>query len=203
MITQADWLRILTGLGVKATTAAGWAAPFADEIQPEKFSAGMDDLLAFLPQVMHECALLRRLEENLSYTPERICVVWPGRFPTLASAAPYSHSPQKLANLVYGGRMGNSEAGDGWRFRGRGLLMHTGRAGYRFISDLCGQDFDVLPELLEQPHYALIAALGWWEGTIPDGYLCDQVKVRRRVNGGKIGLEHCEALAEKTREAFA
>jgi putative chitinase len=198
-----DWLRLLSGLGVRPTTAAEWAAPFADEIQPEGFSDGMDDLRAFVPQVLHEFAMLEKLEECLSYTPERICAVWPTRFPTLASAIPYSHAPAKLANCVYANRMGNGDtaSGDGWTYRGRPML--TGRATYARIGDLIGQDLIGLPDLIQQPHYALIAARAWWESTVPDACLSDQAKIRRRVQGGTLGLDHCIALYDKLGELLA
>lgn len=199
--SEADWLRILSELGVKPTTAAEWAQPFADEVQPEHFSAGMDDLQAFVPQILHEHAMLERSEECLSYTPERLCVVWPGRFPTIASALPYAHAPQKLANFVYGGRMGNIEPGDGWNFRGRPML--TGRYTYMRIGDLIGQDLTVNPDLVAQPHYCLIAERAWFENTIADAMLSDQAKIRRRVQGGQLGLEHCVALHDKLLQVLA
>lgn len=199
--TDRDWLRILSQLGVRATTAAEWAAPFADEIQPEKFSAGIADLQDLLPQALHEFGMLEHLQEDLNYSAARICAVWPGRFPTTLEAAPYARNPEALANRVYGGRMGNTEPGDGWRFRGRPML--TGRATYERVGDLIGQDLVDLPELIEQPHYALIALRAWWENTVPDACLNDQVKIRRRVQGGALGLEHCAELAQKTREVFA
>lgn len=199
--SDRDWLRALSQLGVRATTAAEWAAPFADEVQPEKFSAGMADLVDFLPQILHEFAMLEHLQEDLNYSAERLCAVWPGRFPTLDDARPYARSPEALANKVYGGRMGNVNPGDGWRFRGRPML--TGRATYAKVGDRIGQDLTVMPELIEQPHFALDAAIGWWEGDIPDSFLNDQAKIRRRVQGGTLGLEHCAELARKTREVFA
>lgn len=194
-LTEADWLRILMEMGVRPQAAGDWAPAFAAEWPVHAFSRGIEDIRCLLPQVLHETSMLTRLEENLSYTPERLCVVWPGRFPTLASALPYAHSPQKLANLVYGGRMGNSDTNDGWRFRGRGPLQLTGRAGYRLAGELAGQDLETVPELAAQPRFGLEIARLWWEGKVPDLYLGDQVKLRRIVNGGQIGLPHVKELA--------
>jgi putative chitinase len=210
-MTETDWLRILIDLGVRPATAADWAAPFAEEWQPSFFSARMDDIICLLPQVLHETTgkgksgygPLERVEENLSYTPERIRQVWPSRFPTVAAAVPFAHSPQKLANFVYGGRMGNVQPNDGYDFRGMGPGMLTGRAGYRRAGELAGQDLEVMPHLVLQKRFGLEITRRWWEGEIPDEYLSDQVKLRRRYNGGAIGLEHVQDLHAKCVEVFA
>jgi putative chitinase len=204
-ISEAEWLRILVAMGVKPAKAAEWAAPFAAEIQPAYCSAGMDDIRALVPQILHETLMLQRLEESLSYTPERIREVWPSRFPTVASAIPYAHSPKKLANKVYANRMGNGDeaSGDGWLFRGQGPGMLTGRAGFRRAGELAGQDLESLPQLVLQKRFGLEILLKWWEGEIPDEYLSDQAKLRRRYNGALLGLEHVSALSAKMEQALA
>jgi putative chitinase len=209
MFTEADWLRILTSMGVRPATAAEWAEPFADEIQPAFFSAGMDDVVALVPQILHETTghnaakgvygMLERLEENLMYSAERIRVVWPSRFPTVAAAVPYAYAPRKLANKVYANRMGNGDeaSGDGWMFRGQGPGMLTGRAGYARAGELSGQDLTVMPHLVLQKRFGLNILRRWWEGEIPDDYLSDQAKLRRRYNGADLGLEHVAELHTK------
>lgn len=203
--TSNDWLRILSGLGVREYTAAKWMLPFEDEVQPDRFSAGERDLIDFLPQILHESAMLESVKERLTYNPERICRVWPSRFPTLASAIPFSMNPERLANTVYANRMGNGDfaSGDGFRFSGRSPIQLTGRANYRHVGELMGQDLEIMPELLEQPRFGLEASIAWWEGRIPDSMLGDQVNLRRRVNGGVLGLEHVAGLRMRLTELVA
>lgn len=203
MRTAHDWYNVLCMLEVKPGVAAEWAEVFADVVGPETFSAGDEDLSAFLGQILHESAGLTRLQESLTYSAERLTVVWPGRFPTKAEAQPYANNPEALANKVYGGRMGNTEPGDGWKYRGRGPLQITGRDNYRSVGAIMGQDLEGMPELLEQPRFALEAAIAWWEDKIPDSLLGDIEKTTRRVNGGTLGLAHREDLTDKAREALA
>jgi putative chitinase len=70
------------------------------------------------------------VEEKLNYSAKRLTLVWPRRFPNLAAANPYANNPERLANSVYGGRLGNTRPGDGWKYRGRGLVQITGRDNY-------------------------------------------------------------------------
>lgn len=191
------WLRMLQEVGVASMTAAQWAQHFAAEVQPARFSAGMDDVRGFVTTFLHETSMLKRLSENMNYSAERIRAVWPSRFPTLASAQPYEHRPRELANKVYGGRMGNTMPGDGYAFRGRASGI-TGRRNYGWLGDQWGQDLLTMPDLLEHPGFALAGSFFAWEGLVPDKALSDQVQVRKVYNGGVIGLEHCVALHDLT-----
>lgn len=202
--TASDWDRILRAVGVMQDIAARWAEPFRDEVQPEKFSKGDLDIADWLPNILHESSMLRRMEENLNYSPQRLTEVWPNRFPTLASAIPFGYNPQALANKVYGMRadLGNVQAGDGWTYRGRSPIQITGRANYLRVGQLMGQDLIGIPDLLMQPRFALEACIAWWEDKIPDSMLGETTAIRRRVNGGTLGLDEVQRLTVRVREAL-
>lgn len=199
--TAPDWYRILVQAQVKPTVAAEWAGVFAHVITSRSFSQGDDELDDFLGQIIHESMGLTRMVENLNYSAERLCQVWPSRFPTLEAAKPYARNPEALANKVYGGRMGNTEPGDGWKYRGRSPLQITGRDNYIVVGDLVGQDLTVSPQLLEQPHYALEACIAWWEARVPDSIIGDPQKLTKRINGGLHGLAERQHLTHLAGEA--
>jgi putative chitinase len=202
MRNAADWCRILMECHVKPAVAAQWGDVFADVVSPDAFRSDLD-LESWLGQILHESQGLTHLSENLNYSAERLMVIWPKRFPNMATASMYAHQPIKLANLVYGGRMGNDEDGDGWLYRGRSPLQITGKANYDKVGALMGQDLVSLPELLEQPRYALEACIAWWEGNIPDDMLGDPERTTKRVNGGLIGLADREELTDLAKSALA
>ncbi|MGH8383873.1 glycoside hydrolase family 19 protein [Pseudomonas sp.] len=116
---------------------------------------------AFLAQVGHESGHLRNLVENLNYSAEALVRIWPSRF-TAESAAACARQPEKIANTVYSGRMGNTRPGDGWRYRGRGLIQLTGRSNYAAAGAGLGLPLEEKPELLEHPEHAAMSAAWWW-----------------------------------------
>ena len=160
------------------------------------------ELPDFLGNILHESLMLRRLEENLYYTrPERLMEVWPSRFRTLVRASQYTRSPQKLADYVYGDRLGNIN-GDGWSYRGSGLIMVTGRANFELIEASTGMPVVDDPDMLREPDTALRVATAWWEARVPDSAMGDRVRVRRAVNGGAIGLRDTARLSDIAEEAI-
>lgn len=122
-------------------------------------------LHVFLAQIGHESAGLTRRMENLRYRrAATLMKVWPRRFPTEASAAPFVGDPAALAEKVYGGRreLGNTRPGDGARFIGRGWLQITGRANYRDLGRRIGVDLEAEPARAAEPLTALRLACAYW-----------------------------------------
>lgn len=161
----------------------------------------------FLAQVGHESGGLTIKEENLNYSAERMCAVWPSRFPTVAKARPFARNPEKLANNVYSGRMGNGppESGDGWNYRGRGYIQITGRDGYARVGNIAGLDLVGQPNLAFDPQHALAVACAFWEWKKLND-LCDlgdYVKVTRRINGGTTGITDRRAWLDKVRRVLS
>lgn len=160
-----------------------------------------DAVAVFLAQVAVESAEMNRLEENLNYSAQRLCAVWPRRFPTVESAQAYAHNSRALANKVYSNRMGNGDpaSDDGWKYRGRGLKMITGRANYTYLSQTTGMPFVDEPHLLCHKRYAALSAAFFWSSqpqdlnAIADDRLGDDDEkdfetVTKVINGGLIGL---------------
>lgn len=160
----------------------------------------------FIAQTCHETGGYTRFEENMRYSAKRLMAVWPSRFPTLASAQPFAWDPsdpdredEALANLVYGGRMGNQLNGtdddDGWDHRGGGMLQHTGEAEYRALRERLGYDSDDVRD----PAKSLVAACDYMTraGTFRLVDNGDYVGARVSVNGGKIGIDDVTKLRNR------
>lgn len=156
----------------------------------------------FLAQVLHETGGLRVHTENLYYTTSaQMMKVWPSRFPTVASTVPYLRNPEGLANKVYGGRMGNDNLGDGWKYRGRGALQATGEEMYAKLTDALEVDFVSNPDLVTSSNFILsTAAYIWkWKGCNAKAEADDVKAVTKAINGGYNGLADRIRWLTKTR----
>ena len=154
----------LVAAGISPTQAKVWAQPLALACAADGIDTPVR-LAAFIAQVGHESAGFTAVEECLYYrTPERIRAMWPTRVPDLATAASLCRAPQALANRVYAGRNGNGDeaSGDGWAYRGRGLIQLTGRGNYRAASPGAWADYEHHPELVATPQHAALTAAWYW-----------------------------------------
>ena len=169
----------------------------------------------FLAQLMEESGAFARVEENLNYSAQGLLSTWPTRF-NATTVAQYARQPQRIANKVYANRLGNgSEAsGDGWNFRGRGLLQITGRANYQAYakSGFCVGDLMSHPEwLTKSPGHTKSAMWFWSKNGLnaiadqDDGMRDGETVVTlitRRVNGGTNGLARRKYYYRKLRKEF-
>lgn len=162
----------------------------------EKFGVNTPLRLAhFLAQCGHESGGFRLTQENLNYSAKGLMGIFKKYFPTQALADAYARKPEKIANKVYGNRMGNGPeaSGEGFKFRGRGYIQLTGKQNYTAF-DLAVED-DILanPDLVSSKH-ALASAAWFWKknglNLIADTGSSTEVvtKITKRVNGGTIGL---------------
>lgn len=122
-------------------------------------------IAAFLAQVAHESADFMRVEENLNYSWQALRNTWPTRFPSDEFAQRYHRNPEKIANLVYGGRFGNGDeaSGDGWSYRGRGLIQITFRENYAaYAQVIADPSIAANPSQLAQPRQAALSACWFW-----------------------------------------
>ena len=161
----------------------------------EKFGCTTTLRLAhFLAQCGHESGGFKAVTENLNYSAEGLKKIFPKYFPGNLNES-YARKPEKIANRVYGGRMGNGpeESGDGWKFRGRGYIQLTSRSNYTEFDKLVPDDIIENPELVATKYPLVSAAFffnknGLWK-------ICDKgaddatvTAVTKRVNGAHIGL---------------
>lgn len=152
-------------------------------------------IAAFLANLAHESAAFNTTEENLNYSAKRLLQVWPKHFRGRNTAL-YHQQPQKIANLVYANRMGNGDkaSGDGWKYRGRGLIQLTGKDNYQMFSDAIDADIVSNPDWILTPEGATISA-GWFWNSRKLNQLADVEdlkEITRRINGGYHG--HAERV---------
>jgi putative chitinase len=152
-------------------------------------------LAHFLAQCGHESGGFRLTKENLNYSAKGLNGIFKKYFPTLQSALPYERKPEKIANKVYGGRMGNGPeaSGDGAKFCGRGYIQLTGKDNYTAFGKSIGEDVCANPQVVAEK-YALLSAAWFFNKNglhkMADGGATDAVvtSITKRVNGGTIGL---------------
>lgn len=154
----------------------------------------------FLAQVNYESGYMNYVEEKLNYSAKQLLKVFTKYFKTIDEAKEYEYKGEKIANKVYANRMGNGSelSGDGYRYRGRGLLQLTGKNNYlkfsRWYND--SKIFVDSPDLLLQPQFAVLSAFFYWDKKRINDVIIENgdeyqicKKVTMKINGGYNGLE--------------
>jgi putative chitinase len=168
------------------------------EIMPKYGITSKRRVAHFLSQCAHESANFKRLEENLNYSAKALRAVF-GRYfgaPPKRDADEYHRQPEMIANYVYMDefrkyKMGNTKEGDGWKFRGRGLKQLTGRDNYTKFGASIDMSAEEAAEYVSTPEGAVESACWFWDtNNLNDIADTDNVvKMTKRINGGRIGLE--------------
>ncbi len=168
---------------------------------------------AFIAQVGHESGDFTVARENMNYSADRLLQVFPKRF-TPALAEKYAHNPTAIASKVYADRMGNGDeaSGDGWKFRGGGLIQLTGREAYAAFGKSVSAPLEADPDMINEPRWAALSA-GWeWRlhncnkfadlGDI-DG-VSDVINIGHKtiMDGDSIGFKDRMARWHRALEAF-
>lgn len=188
---------LLEALGVRHALAVQWLPHISQAARRYQIDASQRRIAAWLATIAHESARLTSVVENLNYSAQGLAQTWPSRYADMtgqpnALAQSIARKPATIASLTYANRMGNgpSKTGDGWIYRGRGLIQITGRDNYDRSGDALGLDLILNPERLEEPYYAALAAAEWWHrsGCNALADTGDLEAVTRRVNGGLTGL---------------
>ena len=153
-------------------------------------------LCHFLSQCGHESGNFKAVNENLNYGAKGLRGIFPKYFPTDALAAEYERKPEKIANKIYGGRMGNGPeaTGEGYKYRGRGYIQLTGKDNYSAFDKVVTEDITANPDLVATK-YPLLSAAWFWNSRklneIADKGATDAevTAITKKVNGGTIGLD--------------
>lgn len=175
----------LVAAGVAPTQARLFAGPLAAACARFDISSPAR-VAAFIGQCMVESSRFMNTEEDLYYRrPDWILEVFGDRVNGIRQASTLTGKPQELANVVYAKVNGNSMPGDGWRFRGRGVLQITGRANYADAAEGLGRPYVDQPDLVSVPTDACLTAAWFWHG-IKGNILADSWQldvITRAVNG--------------------
>lgn len=158
----------------------------------------------FLAQVAHESGEFRYKKENLNYSKDALLRVF-GKYFDEKEAEACARKPQEIANIVYGGRMGNVNTNDGWKYRGRGLIQLTGKNNYKACSDFIGVDLVANPDLVNSDPFVCVEVACWYWVSRSLNELADADNVKtitKYINGGYNGLEHRMKLLERAKRAL-
>lgn len=166
---------------------------FLNVILPKYDINTKERIACFLAQCSHESNQFTTLKENLNYSSQGLHDTWRKRFPTLESAKPYHRKPEKIANRVYCDRMGNGSesSGEGYKYRGRGVIQLTGKENYTKFAKSIGKTLEETVAYCETLEGALESGCFFWK-TNNLNKLVDAgnfTGLTKAINGGTNGLE--------------
>ena len=161
----------------------------------------------FIAQIAHESGSFKYKSENLNYSAKALRAVFGKYFKSDDVAESYARKPEHIANIVYANRMGNGNAssGDGWRYRGRGLIQLTGCENYTKCGESIGKDLATFPDFLIFDPFAAVSAACWYWQSRDLNRFADSDDIRsitRKINGGYHGLKDREEYLARAKKEF-
>lgn len=171
-----------------------WTELLNDMLPKYKINENKFRLAAFFAQTCIESRNFAVIEENLNYSAKRLNVVFPKYFSKAGrDANNFANKPEQIANVVYSGRMGNGDeqSGEGWKFRGRGLIQLTGKYNYSLFANAIAVNINQVVTYLSTQKGALESACWFWNHTnlndLADNQQIDSIS--KRVNGGTHAIK--------------
>ena len=170
-----------------------WVEPI-QKLLPQYGIDTADRIAMFFAQCGHESLNFKVLEENLNYSAKGLNAVFPKYFERAGrDAEMYHRNPERIANVVYANRMGNGDydSGEGWLYRGRGVIQLTGKNNYSAFAAAIGKSLGETIAYLETKEGALESACWFWNmNNISEYADAQDIKgATKRINGGYNGLE--------------
>ena len=159
----------------------------------------------FMAQIGHESGCLRFNKENLNYSANALISVFGKYFDTEQKAEACARKPQEIANIVYAGRMGNTDTNDGWKYRGRGLIQLTGKYNYQQCGEALGIDLVNNPDLVNSDSEVCVKVACWYWTIKKLNYYADKddiSRITKLINGGYNGLDHRKKLLSQFKEVL-
>lgn len=201
LVTMKTRIELLMEMGVSHQDALQYIDDLEMELPKYGIAESRLRLAHFFAQVMHESGSMRYDTENLNYSAKALRSVFPKYFKTKKQAEKYARQPEMIANRVYANRMGNGneQSGDGWKYRGRGLIQLTGKNNYRAFSKWVGDKKIMKDPDLVASTYAVHSAVFYWEKNSLNK-LADKDDISnltKKINGGHNGLAHRKELLHK------
>jgi putative chitinase len=162
-------------------------------------------LRAFLAQCGHESGNFKYKAEGLNYSVEGLTKTF-GKYFTPALARKYARKPEAIASRVYANRMGNGDeaSGEGFKFRGRGLIQITGKNNYSAFARFIGKDLDTVLKYMDTEAGAVHSACWFWASMTLNGLADIQAMktITKKINGGFNGLEDRMELYRRSKFIF-
>lgn len=192
--------------GISAELAARWFQPVDAAMKEFGITAPADQAM-FIAQVGHESGGFSAVVENLNYTPSALVATFGKRITqqqadALGRTTEHAARQDAIANLVYSNRLGNKAPGDGWKYRGRGLIQITGLDNYRTCGAALKLDLVTSPEQLEQELQAARSAAWFYTSKGCMAYGADITRVTRIINGGLNGIDDRKIRYNQARAAL-